>query len=578
MKKSELLHYAQLAIAELLQADQFENSLPFRPTQKEAFEAYGKFLNDDRLTISRRLEGFFHIATALGKTAVFSAIIGKIHHLAAMDGKEVKTVFIEPTRKNLSQAIKSFKGFVPSMSNQIGQYGDGVKDLSQAVTGMTIQAWQELSDAGEIDEDNIDILITDEGHNGTSYRRINTLDEKFNGHTLRLAFTATAYYDRTKSVELTHKNKIYEKLIHDAMDQGAEELTSYIQGQTIVIRIPPDDYMRSSEYQALSSGQRYVYREKLKEDAWNKCILGLIKKGRDIHTGDLLSDNQIAAYANGIRQADKLEALIASDKELQKRTKDLGREIVAQAIHSRLTSYGEAERRFEDYEEGKTLAIVGDKMFKEGWDHAPVKTIFDRSRGSIVDKVQILGRGTRAWWNEAKQRNEGLTFIDTIIYIGDDDPKIDKQLEKRAKRSAVTLRDILGTDFKLNDGDAIRKPSTSNDNTTDEEELFAGDPNIKYYTKTDDLILLQNEIEKLRSKFILTMADIKETIDIFMILNEGQTPESASGEIEDGPLAGLMTWETLKYTIKNGAHGLSEDSAWQASEQKWSDNSAYYTP
>ena len=93
--------------------------------------------------------------------------------------------------------------------------------------------------------------------------------------------------------------------------------------------------------------------------------------------------------------------------------------------------------------EGRYLALVGDDMFKEGFDYEPMKNIFDTPHGSLVEKAQILGRGARRWYNTRKDRYEGMTLIDTIVYIGDDDPDVEKQLRREALSRAITAVSIL---------------------------------------------------------------------------------------------------------------------------------------
>ena len=59
------------------------------------------------------------------------------------------------------------------------------------------------------------------------------------------------------------------------------------------------------------------------------------------------------------------------------------------------------------------ILLATGKLVGEGFDHPPMKTVIDVTHGSLVDKSQIVGRGDRQYFNEAKGRYEGLTFIDT---------------------------------------------------------------------------------------------------------------------------------------------------------------------
>jgi len=61
------------------------------------------------------------------------------------------------------------------------------------------------------------------------------------------------------------------------------------------------------------------------------------------------------------------------------------------------------------------------------------------------------------------------------------------------------------------------------------------------------------------AKTPLTMALIKETIDAYRAKNNNLTPTESLGEIEDGPLAGKMSWINLFNTIRIGEKGLDQD-------------------
>ena len=138
--------------------------------------------------------------------------------------------------------------------------------------------------------------------------------------------------------------------------------------------------------------------------------------------------------------------MLNNDPVLQERAKARGKKGVAVAIHTgpygedgRTMSKAEQKRRFDAYLRGEYLAVIGDEKFKEGFDHAPMKTLFDYHRNSLVDKVQILGRGARKWWNKLKERWEGLTVIETAIYIGDENPDLDEIEKNQALRSNIPV-------------------------------------------------------------------------------------------------------------------------------------------
>ena len=161
-----------------------------------------------------------------------------------------------------------------------------------------------------------------------------------------------------------------------------------------------------------------------------------------MHTGDWMSDNQAGFFTADTYHADNLEKLLNSNEILAQRAKEQGKKGVAVAIHSRL-SKKEQDRRLKAYTRGEYMAVIGDEKFKEGFDYPPMKTIIDWPHSSVVDKAQILGRGARKWWNDDKERYEGMTFIDTIVYVGSNDLEKDQKDRENAIAQATIARQIL---------------------------------------------------------------------------------------------------------------------------------------
>ena len=207
---------------------------------------------------------------------------------------------------------------------------------------------------------------------------------------------------------------------------------------------------------------------------------------------------------DGILQANELEALLNEDLVLQQRAKEQGYEKVAVAIHSDLSAREKMER-FDMYKAGRYLAVIGDEQFKEGFDHPPMKTIFDYMRGSLVDKVQIIGRGARKWWNDLKGRFEGLTVVDTTIYIGSTDPREDAQRRRAALRESITVKQVL-KDVSVESREYVarkggRKPVLRL------PDIFVTNKDIQYYTSTDDLYFVEDEVAKLRKDNWIDITD-----------------------------------------------------------------------
>lgn len=530
----QLLRYLHQGIDALLEQGGFDNGFDFRPTQKEALEAYKRFLHSNSLSDEEKLKGFFEIPTGVGKTAVFVGIVAAAHKAAEEDGEELKTVIVVPTTQLLTQTEEALNKFSPQLAGQIGLYGDGKKNLKLPITVMTYEAWFDLSEQGLIGSHNIDILISDEAHRGTSERRVDQMLGVFDARTLQLAFTATAHFDAEKSVENSHKREIYYKPMREAVQGG--ELSSYIQSQRAIIRVSPSKYMLTEDFANAAEAAQVKYRRRLKQKTWNEFALKTFREGRDERTQDLLSDNDAGFFVDGTVQADELEEMLNNDPVLQARALAKGKKGVAIAIHTKDMSKGEQRDRFKAYLRGDYMAVIGDEKFKEGFDYAPMKTLFDYHRNSVVDKVQILGRGARKWWNKLKERFEGLTVIDTVIYIGDEDPDTDEVTRKDALRSSISVKDVL-EDSAIIGPDAIDfdVPRTGVGGYGTGPDIFDDNPDIEYVTNLEGIYQLDADILRLRKEHFIPFTDTMREELSSLFEKAKVSPTALAEQVTDWP-------------------------------------------
>ena len=524
---TELIEYAQHATKAMLDIEgvdhdgnAFRGGLtdqhPFRPTQKEAVESYDRFLRSKR-AIKERLEAYLEIPTGVGKTGVFVVFTEKSYEGAlisdgVLDQKmrvsgidpgefeksaRLRTMIVVPTINLLKQTYESFEEYAPELAAHIGQYGGVHKQLHKPVTIITYSSWKSLTESGTINGDEVDILIFDEAHRGLSERSQEALIHKFDGHTLKIAFTATARYDEDKTLERTHTNQILSIPLSRSIKRG--ELANYIQTQFYVVRVSPSETLSSIEDYELEDYDAPELQNirRVKQEAWNQRAVKFFRDGRDHHTGDLLSDNQAGFFVQDTYQANRVAKLLNDDVDLVMRAKNLGYRGVAVAIHSKM-SVKRQEKLMDQYQAGEWMAVVGDEKFKEGFDHQPLKTIIDCPHGSLVDKAQILGRGARKWYNEKKQRYEGLTFCDTIVYIGSDDPDRDAYLRERALRNATIASDILEDNIVFSPSFRISPPSFGGRY----DPVFEDDPNVEEYTKLEDVKTFLAERKELVSQIV----------------------------------------------------------------------------
>lgn len=411
---------------------------PLRPTQREALVAYAEFLDRPDLTVADKLIGYFEIPTGVGKTALFGSLIDGAKALAAADNVDLRSGVVASTTNLLTQTRDEFTALNPKLVPEIGVYGGKERVAGRPVTLITYESWSQVTDRRELTKKDLDILISDEAHRGTSVVREQRLAEHYDG-IVKLAFTATAHFDPDKTVANTHRHKIFEKHIPASVRDG--ELAAYVQTQFYVLRVAPERAARDR-----SESHRLI-----RQVAFNKFVEKQLLTGTDQYTGDRLTDNQGAIFVDDTTQADLLARNLNANRELQRRAREQGCDAFAVSIHSVGIGGGEQFRREQDYKAGKYLFVVGDEKFKEGFDHPPMKTVLDMPHGSVVDKAQILGRGARRWYSQAKHRQEGLVFVDTVIYIGNDDPKKDKTLRNAALARAVLASDALDGEITVLD-------------------------------------------------------------------------------------------------------------------------------
>ncbi|MFA5040169.1 MAG: hypothetical protein WC464_00860, partial [Bdellovibrionales bacterium] len=264
-------------------------------------------------------------------------------------------------------------------------------------------------------------------------------------------------------------------------------LASYIQTQFYVVRVAP----KSAEKDK-SEPERFARRL-----AFNKFVETLLLTGVDTYTGDALTDNQGAIFVTSTEQADLLADQLNANPALRKLAQERGYADFAVSIHSVGVNPSEQKRRLKNYKDGKFLFVVGDDKFKEGFDHKPLKTIIDMPHGSLVDKAQILGRGTRQWYNPAKNRLEGMVFADTIIYIGSDDPKADRLARESAIANAVLASDVLDGNVLVM-GPGAPTPTISKPQKTSLKIDWVDGITVEILSTLQDTKLLLSEREKFR--------------------------------------------------------------------------------
>lgn len=550
------------SVSELVARGAFENGWTFRPTQKAALEAYDEFLKREDLSAEDKLKGFFEIPTGVGKTAVFGAIIAGIYKICAERGEEFSTTIAVPTNNLVDQTFDEITEVSPSLKGLVGRYDGRRKESDKPITVTTYDSLITLLEAGIKSAENTDMLVSDEGHRGTSDRRVETMFDAYDsqtGHsTARVAVTATSRFDEDKTVQHSHVNEIFSRPIADCIKAG--ELAEYISTQFYLIRAVREDEGLVGEFSAAAIPSEE--RQAMRKEAWNRRMLTILRDGTDKVTDDPLTDNKSAFFVSDTAHADRMEALLNADPVLQERAKAKDLKGVAVSIHSNLSNTVNRQR-MKDFKAGKYLVATGDSQFKEGYDDPELKNIFDFPRSSLVDKGQIVGRGARRWHNEAKERYEGMTFIDSVVYVGDSDPDEDRRLREVAIENAILASEILDGVFALREGSHYEPPSNPTPSTGGGAGLFPDDVNVEEYTSLEELHLIESE----RDQIIAEATSLHITEDMRAKLH-AEIARTRVGEkqllnLGNDALPPFRLTANKIYTWKTGAAVTAKPSHWE---------------
>jgi superfamily II DNA or RNA helicase len=247
IKPKILVRYFREACTEILARGTIDANpalqYELRLGQAQSFIALAAHLDRPDLSAEDKLTGLFTVTTGVGKTGIFGALLDRVRQKAVADGRKFRALVVAPKVTLLNQAYDSFEKFFPALHGQVGIYGGFWPDrkvprreTDKDITIMSFPGWVNLTESGERGYQNTDVIITDEGHRGTSLRREKTLLAHYNGIG-KYAFQATPHYSANKTVVNTHKHEIFSKRLPASVHDG--ESASYIRAQHHVLRVVP---------------------------------------------------------------------------------------------------------------------------------------------------------------------------------------------------------------------------------------------------------------------------------------------------------------------------------------------------
>lgn len=119
-----------------------------------------------------------------------------------------------------------------------------------------------------------------------------------------------------------------------------------------------------------------------------------------------------------------------------------------------------------------------------------------------------MGRAGRQWWNPEKQRYEGMTIIDSVVYVGSSDPDIDKRNRTAALKKAIRASDILNDNIVFS---PYARPEVWGGNGRPSiPPIFSNDLNVEEYSTLEELHSINSEISKInREDWVEIDAELK---------------------------------------------------------------------
>ena len=331
MKPEQLLKYMIRGVESLIQQGKFPGGQEYRQSQIDALHAYHEHMTRTDLSLDERLQFIFEIATGIGKTPLEVAIIHMAQVHARQDGQVLKAALVVPTELLMDQTYDEAAKFTPDMVANIGRYGGDFRELDFDTTIIISASFLRLVESGKINSDTHQIIVSDEGHNETSERRVDATHTFFDDRTLRLSVTATGDYDEEKSVSLTHGAHRFERPFTEGVKLG--ELSSYYRTQLHLIRVAPPSV--EEELEAAANGVDRLKYE-MRKKAWRKFVVEHFATGYDDQTGDPLSDNYAGFYGADTLHVDDTVIDANNHPLLRRKAEAMGLKGVAVGIHSHM--------------------------------------------------------------------------------------------------------------------------------------------------------------------------------------------------------------------------------------------------
>ncbi len=322
----------------------------FRGGQETFYRKIRKAILDGHRTMY--IEG----PTGMGKSFIQSTISDAI-----IDGSDIQVLLLVPKITLLSQMQREFVKFAKHLT--LGLFGDGRKDNTKQVTVMTYQSFLNVSNKKLLQ---YSALFLDEAHKALGPVTRAKIDAQT--HAIIIGFTATSYYNETKSLKEWLGLEVHKVSISEAVRVGMISGIQFMIGK-VKIKIAGRVQGETKKH----------YEERVGSD--------LIRQGANI------------AAARIYKQIfDSRSTRFIMFTLTVKQGHDLVRELRENGISAEIIHGGTKNRDslFKRFARADFKVLVGIDVIKEGFDDPGVHgVLFAYPIGSIVGLVQGAGRATR---------------------------------------------------------------------------------------------------------------------------------------------------------------------------------------
>jgi superfamily II DNA or RNA helicase len=346
--------------------------------------------------------GYIKLPTGTGKTVLFTEFV---------EALDLRTLIVVPTKLLVDQTEKRLEQFAPELDVGVVRSGRK-KDLSKQCTVITYASFVEKLDKDEILSSDYDCLILDEVHMGLSNTRVNAINQ-FN-NALKLGFTATPQYSRTRSVDQLLHTEIHRMSIREAV---VEE--GLLSGFQCILAKTDTDLSKVK----IVGGEKYDEKElehAVNNHGRNTAAIELYRK--------MFKGEMAVVYCAGIQHA----------TDLAKMFNDQG---VSAEVISGKTPEKERKSILARYDVGEIKVLCNSDLLIAGFDQPKASICLNlRPTLSSVIAEQRGGRVLRL--NEEDE--EKVAYIVDFIDKGHDPQHYPVQFAEVAEETALLRKGKLG--------------------------------------------------------------------------------------------------------------------------------------